>query len=92
VPTTRKVASEFDVVLGRLQRVRRNLSRLDDDFVGRHCRSTAAEHGGTPGVGAAAVGCQIGVGMREADVGRVETRPMAQQDLVHRLVTLAVRD
>jgi hypothetical protein len=83
---------EFDVILGRFQRVRCDPMRLGNYLVGRDRRGAAAEHGGARGIGAAAVGCQIGVGMRHADVGLVEPKPMAQQDLVHRLVALAVRD
>jgi hypothetical protein len=39
--------------------------------------------GGARGIGAAAIGCQIGVGMRHPDVCLVEPELMAQQDLVH---------
>ena len=83
---------EFDVVLSRLHRMRRELARLGDDLVGGNRRGTAAEHGGARGVGTATVGGEIGVGVRHTDVGLVETKAVAQQDLVHRLVPLAVRD
>lgn len=53
---------------------------------------TAAAYRGARGVGATAVGYEIGVGMRHAVVGLVEREPIAQHDLVHRLVALAVRD
>jgi len=43
-------------LLDRLQRVCRDLLGLGDNPVGRDRRRTAAEHGGTRGVGAAAVG------------------------------------
>jgi len=68
-----------------------DLLRLGDDFVGRDGRSTAAEYRGARGIGAATVGCQIGVGVRHPDVGLVEPESVAEPDLVHRLVALPVR-
>jgi len=58
-----------------------DLLRLGDDFVGRDRRSTAAEYRGARGIGAATVGCQIGVGVRHPDVGLVEPESVAEPDL-----------
>ena len=68
---------EFDVVLGRFQCVRCDPIRLGDYLVGRDRRGAAAEHRGARGIGAAAVGRQIGVGVRHANVGLVEPELMA---------------
>ena len=94
VPATRNLPSrEFDIGLGGFHHMRGDLLRLGDDLVGGERRGAAAEHRGARGEGAAAVGRHVGVA-HAARGCRSESMPSLsrQDDLVHRLVALAVRD
>ena len=83
---------KLDIGLGGLQQVGGYFLSFVDKFIGCDRGRGAAENGGAGRKGAAAPRCGIGVAVGNPNVIRVDAEPVGDDDLVHRVVALTMRN